>query len=123
MQGYQWDSHHQHHATAQAYPTAKQMEGKSLQSTELCFFFISLDTLNQARIGIALKRKYPFTLASKMRIFADLSRTKLRIFISRKISPKVTTISSILSNNACSKIYNAALGNFSYILCTRELVL
>jgi hypothetical protein len=28
MQGYQWDSHHQHHAPAQAYPTAKQMEGK-----------------------------------------------------------------------------------------------
>jgi hypothetical protein len=34
MQGYQWDSHHQHHATAQAYPTAKQMEGKSLKSTK-----------------------------------------------------------------------------------------
>ncbi len=59
MQGYQWDSHHQHHAPAQAYPTAKQMEGKSLQSSKFSFYFLT-------PFGVRLKRKYPLTIAAKI---------------------------------------------------------
>jgi hypothetical protein len=95
MQGYQWDSHHQHHAPAQAYPTPKQMEGKSLLSRKFSFYLTPF--------GVRLKRKYPLRIARKYETSPIFAVQNLRIFISKKVSPKVTTISSILSTNPMGK--------------------
>ncbi len=107
MQGYQWDSHHQHHAPAQAYSTAKQMEGKSLQSRKFSFNFLT-------SFGVRLKRKYPLPLPLKCEISPVLAAQNC-CFISRKISPTYINhyFLHFINQYMQQNIYNAALGNFS----------